>query len=65
MEDCWLTTEQLAERHQVESSTVRYWRHMGTGPRGTRFGRRVKYRLSDVVAWEKDREAEQHGGQAA
>lgn len=55
--DRWLTTEELAERRRVPVSTVHYWRMRGTGPKGTKFGRRVTYRLSDVIAWEKRTEA--------
>lgn len=57
MDDPWLTTEQLAERFHTSPSTIRYWRHRGTGPEGTPFGRRVLYRQSTVDAWEKDQEA--------
>jgi predicted DNA-binding transcriptional regulator AlpA len=32
-------------------ATLRYWRHLGTGPRSFRLGRRVVYRLADVGAW--------------
>jgi hypothetical protein len=57
--DPWLLTEDLARRHKVAPSTIRTWRDRGIGPRGTRFGRHVKYRLSDVIAWEKAAEAAQ------
>jgi len=30
---------------------MRYWRHLGTGPRSFRLGRRVVYRLGDLRAW--------------
>ena len=56
--DPWLTTEQVAERYPgTSASTVRYWRMMGTGPKGMKVGRRVLYRLSSVLAWEHQREA--------
>jgi predicted DNA-binding transcriptional regulator AlpA len=32
-------------------ATLRYWRHLGTGPRSFRLARRVVYRLADVRAW--------------
>jgi Helix-turn-helix domain len=47
------TTEEVAERYRKDPGTVRYWRHKGTGPKGTLFGRRVLYRWSDLLAWEK------------
>jgi excisionase family DNA binding protein len=59
VEDRWLTTEELAERLRTKPSTVRYWKHRGFGPPGTRFGRRTLYKLTDVIRWEKQREAEQ------
>jgi len=59
MEDRWLTTADLAVRYHTEPSTIRYWRHTGYGPEGTRFGRRVLYKEADVIAWEKQKEADQ------
>ena len=32
-------------------ATLRYWRHLGTGPRRFRLGRRVLYRTDDLHAW--------------
>lgn len=49
--DRYLTTEDVAEIARASASTVRYWRHMGTGPRSARVGRRVLYRETDVAAW--------------
>lgn len=48
----YLTSAELADRFRTSASTVRQWRHVGTGPKGTRFGKRVLYRLDDVEAWE-------------
>lgn len=59
MDDQWLTTEDVATRMHTVASTVRYWRHRGYGPPGTKFGRRVLYRLADVIAWEKREQAAQ------
>lgn len=58
MDDRWLTTADLAARYHTEPSTIRYWRHTGYGPEGTRFGRRVLYKEADVLAWEKQKEAD-------
>jgi Helix-turn-helix domain len=55
--DRWLTTDDVAERQRTSPGTIRYRRHAGTGPKGTLFGRRVLYRLSDVEKWEREREA--------
>jgi predicted DNA-binding transcriptional regulator AlpA len=35
----------------VPEATLRFWRHMGTGPQSAKLGRRVVYRESDVNAW--------------
>lgn len=35
----------------VPIDTLRYWRHLGTGPRAYKVGRRVRYDRADVVAW--------------
>jgi predicted DNA-binding transcriptional regulator AlpA len=32
-------------------STLRYWRHLGVGPKSFKIGRRVKYLRSDVAAF--------------
>lgn len=51
----WLTSDQLAERlNKIPVATVEYWRKKGTGPKFAKFGRHVRYRLSDVIAWEDE-----------
>lgn len=50
----WLTRPQLSERHQVPVSTLAHWAVQGVGPRYHKFGRHVRYRLSDVIAWENE-----------
>jgi Helix-turn-helix domain len=32
-------------------ATLRYWRHLNTGPHSFRLGRRVLYRRDDLNAW--------------
>jgi Helix-turn-helix domain len=32
-------------------ATLRYWRHLGSGPHSFRVGRRVMYRHKDVLTW--------------
>jgi len=46
-----LTGAEVAEMARAPVSTVRYWRHIGYGPKGFRVGKRVLYRRSDVEAW--------------
>lgn len=47
-----LSMSDLADREGVPLQTVRGWRTKGYGPRGMAVGRHVRYRLSDVIAWE-------------
>lgn len=60
-QDPHLTTAEVAQRYRTSESTVRYWRHIGTGPRGVKIGRRVLYRESELTRWEREREDEQNG----
>jgi len=49
-----LTTTEVAERLRTPIATLRYWRHIGTGPPSARLGRRVLYREADVNKWLDD-----------
>ena len=51
-----LTITEAADLLRAPVATLRYWRHLGTGPRSFRLGRRVLYRTDDLQAWI----AEQH-----
>ncbi len=51
MQSEYLTTEEIAQLFRTSPGTVRYWRHVGKGPKSFRAGRRVLYRESDVRAW--------------
>lgn len=46
-----MRTEEVSEETGIPAATLRYWRHIGTGPRSAKLGRRVVYRRSDVEAW--------------
>lgn len=46
-----LTISEVAAIVRAPVATVRYWRHLGTGPRSFRLGRRVVYRVGDLQAW--------------
>ena len=46
-----LTIAEAAELLRAPVATLRYWRHLGTGPRSFRLGRRVLYRTDDLHAW--------------
>ena len=49
--DDLLTTAEVAQIMRSPVSTLRYWRHLGTGPHSFRLGRRVVYRRADVTSW--------------
>ena len=51
MDEHLLTTDEVATYFRTVPGTVRYWRHVGKGPRSLKVGRRVLYRESDVKAW--------------
>ena len=46
-----LTITGAAELLRAPVATLRYWRHLGTGPTSFRLGRRVLYRRDDLNAW--------------
>lgn len=46
-----LSIRELASRLNVPLSTVYGWRYKGSGPRGFRVGRHVRFRWSDVEKW--------------
>ncbi len=53
MED-YLTTDELATWLRTSPETVRYWRHIGKGPRGIKVGRRVLYAESEVLRFDAE-----------
>lgn len=44
----YLTTADVATKLRTSAETVRYWRHIGKGPKSFKVGRRVLYAASDV-----------------
>lgn len=46
-----LTLAEAAELLRAPIATLRYWRHLGTGPQSFRLGRRVLYRRDDLHTW--------------
>ncbi len=51
-----LSVEELAEREGVPVQTVYRWNSRGGGPTYIKVGRHARYKLSDVIAWEKSRQ---------
>jgi hypothetical protein len=56
---CSPSRKRLSFRTPV--ATLHWWRHLGIGPHTFKVGRRVFYRLSDILAWLD----QQHGQQSA
>ena len=50
-----LTLQQVAELLDVSPNTIYYWRYQGTGPRGHKVGKWLRYWRSDVIAWMSER----------
>lgn len=47
-----LSTDQVAELTGVPVATLRYWRHVHTGPKSFKMGpRRIVYKREDVESW--------------
>ena len=46
-----LTITEAADVLRAPVATLRYWRHLGTGPNSFRLCRRVLYRRADLRAW--------------
>lgn len=57
-DDKWLTRQDLADRYGLPVKTPAEWASKGTGPRYAKFGRHVRYLLSDVIDWERKQFAE-------
>jgi len=54
----YLTTEEVARRYRTTPGTVRYWRHIGYGPRGIKRGRRVLYDAAELERWDAEQAQE-------
>ena len=50
-DDELLTIGEVADILRVPVATLRYWRHLGTGPRSFKIGRGVRYLRSEVTRW--------------
>ena len=49
--DALLTLPEVADLVRVPIATLRYWRHLGSGPQSFRIGRTVRYWRNDVLQW--------------
>ena len=63
----FLSVQELAALFGIPVGSIYNWRNRGTGPRGYRIGRHVRYRRSDVELWleeQADEPQEVVGGRA-
>lgn len=51
--DRWISRQELADRYGLPVKTPAEWASKGTGPRYGKFGRHVRYRMSDAIDWER------------
>ena len=50
-DDELLTMAEVADLVRVPVATLRYWRHLGCGPRSIKIGRHVRYWRADLLRW--------------
>ena len=62
-DDELMTIKEVATLVRVPEATLRYWRHLGTGPRGFRIGRSVRYWRNDVVHWLEEQSRHPQAGE--
>ena len=55
----YLTTAEVAHLLRTSPESVRYWRHIGRGPKSFRVGRKVLYDRADVEAFIADARKDQ------
>ncbi len=53
--DRLLTVQDLADYLGVPVATIYAWRHRRPGPPGSRVGRHLRFRWSDIEQWISDR----------
>ncbi|GAA4726059.1 hypothetical protein GCM10023350_05980 [Nocardioides endophyticus] len=46
-----LTLQEACAFLRVPEGTLRYWRHLGFGPRSFKIGRHVRYWRTNLVLW--------------
>ncbi len=61
----FMTGAELASMLRTPEETLRFWRHVGKGPKSLKLGRRVVYRTADVEEWIDDQYATAEDNDAA
>lgn len=49
--DEMLSLQEACVLLRVPEGTLRYWRHLGAGPRSFKIGRHVRYWRTDLILW--------------
>jgi hypothetical protein len=52
--DEMLSLQEACRFLRIPEGTLRYWRHLGAGPRSFKVGRHVRYWRADLVLWLSD-----------
>ena len=50
----WLTLAEVAEHYRCPEQTVRYWRHVGAGPRSVKLGTRVLFPRAEIERFDRE-----------
>jgi hypothetical protein len=50
----YLTLQEVVEHYRTTENNVRYWRHLGYGPKGVKVGRRVLYPRAEVERFDRE-----------
>ena len=59
-----LTIKEVADILRVPVATLRYWRHLGTGPGNFKIGRGIRYWRSAIDRWLHDQATNARGANA-
>lgn len=49
--DDMLTLQEACDLLRLPEGTLRYWRHIGAGPKSFKVGRHVRYWKTDLLLW--------------
>lgn len=50
----YLTVDEVAKRYRTSPGNIRYWRHIGQGPKGVRVGARVLFPRAEVQRFDRE-----------
>jgi Helix-turn-helix domain len=58
--DQMLTLQEACEFLRLPEGTLRYWRHLDSGPNSFKVGRHVRYWRSDLLLWLSEQDHRAH-----